>query len=669
MDRITEMLGRLGDLTPEELDQLESSVLSEFDSVAEQDPTREIVDRMNQLADAADAVRGERTRRDEESAELSAARDAATARIRGEEASESDEDGEEAAAEDVPAEDAPPFKKKKKPGEPDGDEQEPVFAAEETASVDTIPESEATASTPPQAEEAAPVAASADAGLAEPSSTPPAPENAPTVVEPGEEPPAEAEQPEADPVEAAPAEADGETDVAPDEPAVVEAEASTTDTEESEAPVTAAANEPEEITPPADRRPAVKSASVAITAGADIPGITAGSDLPDMMAIANAMVKRMHAMGRTSGGDGEQHTIATITASFPEDRTLHANDFEGNSKKVEDVISPSAITAAGGLCAPVEVRYDIYGLGDRGRPVRDALAVFSADRGGIRFVTPPVLADLNGAVSLWTLQDDIDAGTAGAPDPVKPCIRVNCGAEVVVYTDAIPLCLTFGNLNARAYPELVARHTELGMIWHDRYAETRLLTRIGALSTSVSATSTLGLVRDFLVTLEKVAAGYRNRNRMAGDAPLRVLLPEWAKNALRADIAMQLPGDGGDNYENTIALADAKLNNWFAVRYINVTWFIDGESGQIMGAQAAGAVNPFPTTLVWYLFSEGTFLFLDGGTLDLGLVRDSTLNGTNDYKIFLETFEGVAKVGIESLRVSSTVLIAGGSAATADTIP
>ena len=669
MDRITEMLGRLGDLTPEELDQLESSVLSEFDSVAEQDPTREIVDRMNQLADAADAVRGERTRRDEESAELSAARDAATARIRGEEASESDEDGEEAAAEDVPAEDAPPFKKKKKPGEPDGDEQEPVFAAEETASVDTIPESEATASTPPQAEEAAPVAASADAGLAEPSSTPPAPENAPTVVEPWEEPPAEAEQPESDPVEAAPAEADGETDVAPDEPAVVEAEASTTDTEESEAPVTAAANEPEEITPPADRRPAVKSASVAITAGADIPGITAGSDLPDMMAIANAMVKRMHAMGRTSGGDGEQHTIATITASFPEDRTLHANDFEGNSKKVEDVISPSAITAAGGLCAPVEVRYDIYGLGDRGRPVRDALAVFSADRGGIRFVTPPVLADLNGAVSLWTLQDDIDAGTAGAPDPVKPCIRVNCGAEVVVYTDAIPLCLTFGNLNARAYPELVARHTELGMIWHDRYAETRLLTRIGALSTSVSATSTLGLVRDFLVTLEKVAAGYRNRNRMAGDAPLRVLLPEWAKNALRADIAMQLPGDGGDNYENTIALADAKLNNWFAVRYINVTWFIDGESGQIMGAQAAGAVNPFPTTLVWYLFSEGTFLFLDGGTLDLGLVRDSTLNGTNDYKIFLETFEGVAKVGIESLRVSSTVLIAGGSAATADTIP
>jgi hypothetical protein len=142
------------------------------------------------------------------------------------------------------------------------------------------------------------------------------------------------------------------------------------------------------------------------------------------------------------------------------------------------------------------------------------------------------------------------------------------------------------------------------------------------------------------------------------------MLPEWFKNALRSDLAMQLPGDGGDNYENTIALAEAKLNTFFAVRAINVTWFLDGETGQIMGAQAAGALNGFPPNVVWYMFSEGTFLFLDGGTLDLGLVRDSTLNGTNDYKIFLETFEGVAKIGIESLRITSTLRINGATSGT-----
>lgn len=665
MDRIEEMLNRLGEVTPEELDELENSIVTEFDSVAEQDPTRDIVDRMNQLADAAEAVRGERTRREEEAAELSAARDAAAARVRGSEENTSEEeelalepDGDE---EQLPEGD--PKAKKKKPADAPTDEM-PAFAAEEP-SVESAPESELVA------DDTATVAASA---VAEDTEVEAEAETEDTVEDAAEEaaPEAEAEveveaeaAPEDTAVEAeAPAEDTAEADV---EAEVAAETVDTTEAKEPEAPVTAAANEPE-IEVPADRRPTAKMASVAITAGADIPGISAGSDLPDLKAVADAMVKRLHAMGRTSGGDGEQHTIATIVASFPEDRVLRANDFEGNSEKVANVVSTQAITAAGGLCAPVEVRYDIFGLGERGRPVRDSLAVFSADRGGIRFVTPPVLADLDGAVSVWTLQDDIDAATAGAPDPVKPCIRVNCGAEVVVYTDAIPLCLTFGNLNSRAYPELVERHTELGMIWHDRFAETRLLTRIGALSTSVSAASTLGAVRDFFTTLEKAAAGYRNRHRMLPDTPLRVMLPEWFKNALRSDLAMQLPGDGGDNYENTLGIAEAKINAWFAVRHINVTWFLDGETGQIMGAQAAGAVNDYPTNLVWYLFSEGTFLFLDGGTLDLGLVRDSTLNGTNDYKIFLETFEGVAKIGIESLRVTSTLKITGATAATQDTV-
>jgi hypothetical protein len=37
-------------------------------------------------------------------------------------------------------------------------------------------------------------------------------------------------------------------------------------------------------------------------------------------------------------------------------------------------------------------------------------------------------------------------------------------------------------------------------------------------------------------------------------------------------------------------------------------------------------------------FPEGTFLYIDGGTLDLGLVRDSTLNSTNDFQVFGEIF-------------------------------
>jgi hypothetical protein len=75
----------------------------------------------------------------------------------------------------------------------------------------------------------------------------------------------------------------------------------------------------------------------------------------------------------------------------------------------------------------------------------------------------------------------------------------------------------------------------------------------------------------------------------------------------------------------------------------------------------------FPDSFVWYLFAEGTFLFLDGGTLDLGIIRDSTLVGTNDYKMFVETFENVAKVGIESLAITSTISVNGVAAALRDT--
>jgi len=68
--------------------------------------------------------------------------------------------------------------------------------------------------------------------------------------------------------------------------------------------------------------------------------------------------------------------------------------------------------------------------------------------------------------------------------------------------------------------------------------------------------------------------------------------------------------------------------------------------------------------LVWFLFVEGTFQYLDGGRLDLGVVRDSILDATNDYETFVEVFENVAFRGIEAYQVQSTILPTGGTAGT-----
>ena len=642
MDSIRENLDRLADLSPEELSALQEKIVAEFgtlsDSVGD-NPTRETVDAMNELADANDVIVDEQDRRAAEAAELASAAEEAISRMNP----ASDEaEGEEIPEGEMSAEGTPEEEDSETPEE---EEAEPVPAegSDEEEAEETDEDAE-------KKKDLTPFSADVDSV------------SEATIDAPAEAEAAVAEAPEAEAaVEEAP-----EAESATETPLETVAEFATEDsnTESSEEPVTAS-NTPNELEfeAPAELRPAPKaSAPVVITAGADLPGITAGSELSNISEVAQALLSRKHGMGRTSGGDGEQHTVARFATTFPDSRMLFSNDVEGNRAKLNAVVSPEAVVAAGGLTAPVETSYDIFELGETSvRPVRDALAVFGADRGGLRFMTPPLLTDLDGAVSVWTMQDDIDAASPEGPNPVKPCLRVAAGVEVTVYTDAIPLCLTFGNLGARAYPELVERHTQLGMVQHARFAETRLLTRIGALSTQVSAASELGAARDIFVQIEQAASAYRSRYRLDPNSPLRVIFPEWFKNALRADLTKQLPGDGRDG---TFNLGEAEINKWFATRNINVSWHLDGETGQIFGAQADGALLKFPSNVIWYLFSEGTFIFLDGGTLDLGLVRDSTLNGTNDYKIFLETFEGVAKVGVESLRVTSALAIKGSSSGT-----
>jgi hypothetical protein len=87
-------------------------------------------------------------------------------------------------------------------------------------------------------------------------------------------------------------------------------------------------------------------------------------------------------------------------------------------------------------------------------------------------------------------------------------------------------------------------------------------------------------------------------------------------------------------------------------------------AAQIFPAQAAGLLNGWPTVVQWYLFHEGAWLVLDGGTLDLGIVRDSTLNSQNRYQMFFEAFENIVFVGVESLRIRSTICVNGATSGT-----
>jgi hypothetical protein len=221
----------------------------------------------------------------------------------------------------------------------------------------------------------------------------------------------------------------------------------------------------------------------------------------------------------------------------------------------------------------------------------------------------------------------------------------------------VTLQMLFGNLATRAYPELIARHIELGLIQHAREAEQYLLSKIANGSTAVTTSSLIGFGRDFLVQIARAAVAYRSRHRLETDASLRVIAPSWVKDAMVADLTLAMPGDSTMN-------ATSEIDGYLASRGVVMSYSLDQN---VYGAQSTGALNEFADSFTWYMFAEGTFLFLDGGTLDLGIIRDSSLVGTNDYKMFVETFEGVAKVGIESLAITSTISINGVAAALRDT--
>ena len=394
-----------------------------------------------------------------------------------------------------------------------------------------------------------------------------------------------------------------------------------------------------------------------ITASADVPGYSAGQQLPDLSALAKAfMAKRPHVRGTDKGNDGYRYLVASLAGEYPDERVL-GDDALVNMRKIDAVTSPAAITASGGFCAPLTPYYALQTFGDTGRPVRDSLASYKADRGGIRFVAPPKLSNLSGAVRRTTATQDAAGYTnqtpAGTTAP-KPCLHVTCQAESTAVVEAVSRCLTFGNLGARTYPEQVEAWLKLVMVEFSRYAEVELLDMISSASTAVTAAQWGSATASLLEQVTLAVTAFKARNRVMNGVTMKALMPFWAKELIRTDISHQPPFEGADG---AFGITDEMIGSWFAARGIQITWYQDNTTaaGVPFAAQGAGALKDWPDTIEWFLYPEGAFLYLDGGSLDLGLVRDSTLNSQNDYQIWAEEFFSVVFLGTEAYKVTSTV--------------
>ena len=388
-------------------------------------------------------------------------------------------------------------------------------------------------------------------------------------------------------------------------------------------------------------------------------------------------------MGTKAGSRSERYDVATIRADFPPERVLTKGDssfavmdkIHAAVKSAQDVHAQDNAQAlvAAGLCAPLENLYDIEVIGDDDRPVRDALVRFGTDRGGIQYRPAVNGVGQTDGIGVWTEAND-------EADPLVPkvCAEIDCPSLITATVDAIYQCLTFSNMSTRFDPEWMASIIQAQRVAHARFAENRLLTQLTTASKAVYSTQILGATRDALWTLDHMIAYYRSVHRLRNEVPLRMIAPLWLMNMLRADITYQMVGDG----LQSLAVTDAEIVSWFSARNVNITWHLDGidpadittpDPDIVVPAQfytnltTGSAVPGFPDAVSTLLFREGDWLHLDGGTPDLGTVRDSTLNGQNRFQTFAESWEGVAFRGLESFQMVLRLEPTGASAATVAT--
>jgi hypothetical protein len=211
-----------------------------------------------------------------------------------------------------------------------------------------------------------------------------------------------------------------------------------------------------------------------------------------------------------------------------------------------------------------------------------------------------------------------------------------------------------------------------------RIAENELLYLISqSCIAGVTTSQVLGATRDFLTTVYQLVEGFRSYHRIPETVKFTAIFPAWVRGMMKTDLVREI-GHSQTDYFDALKINDDYIDELLLNAGVNPVWHIDGQpaSGggnpttvnQIFPTQAAsGAINAFPTKILWYFFPEGAFQFLDGGRLDLGVVRDSTLDATNDYETFVEPFEGLAFRGFSTgaLQLVSTT---GANGATGGTV-
>lgn len=368
------------------------------------------------------------------------------------------------------------------------------------------------------------------------------------------------------------------------------------------------------------------------------------------------------------------------------------NDADRNRRLMDERLA--ALTASGGICRPVGVDYNVPTWSNVEEPFKASLPSIGAERGGLQYGLPvPYDATVyEPGVGIWSEPNDRNPGGSntgplsnptGTGPATKPCIEIDCSNFAETDVEAITECAIASNFRALFSPEnmnVLLTYLQQAFV---SVAERERLKQARAACTHNSSAQVLGASRDIFDFCDKIRAYYRSRYRLSDNVPLRMTTIAYVREVIRIDLRKgAFPYEAGPGAPAmSLDVEDAIIDSLFARKNIVPVWVLDDDTGdQIFAKAAAGAALPgnpvaFPSfpagtasnsvRVRAMFYPEGTFQLLDGGMLNLGVVRDSVLNAANKFQIFSEIFEAVAFRGFEATDWKIDLVADGSTAGTA----
>lgn len=461
-------------------------------------------------------------------------------------------------------------------------------------------------------------------------------------------------------------------------------------------------------------RPNVPDAQprVTITAAADLPGVPLNAEI-DLTQVAVSL----HDRARGLSDHSARVPVARFHLPYPAvDRVTEAMSASATVAVLDRVADnhgrdANALIAAGGWCTPSQNMYDLLAL-DGQTGLLDVPSV-GIDRGGINVPSYVGIDSADGA--LWSWSEDQDAtvhlvitdfdvasgvGTAtntgdnhlvvgdlvdlhvgtladgprtvlsvpdathftvdvtGVPNATnatgtatrqKSCFTIQCPTWQDYRLGAYGLCLRHGNLTDRAFPELTRRYVSLVLNAHMHrmsainIAKIRSAANVDTVTVTAAGTDSFGEV---MSAIELQEEDYRSEHKISDNVVIEALFPVWVREAIRASLSMRAGTD-----KDMLTVTDAEINASFTARNVRPQFL---EDYQPLWNGTMRTV--WPTTVEAVIYPAGGFVEGNGGTIDLGVLRDSRLNATNDFTAaWSEDFRLLARRGPKGRKINITL--------------